>query len=240
MKAAYPYLIELRKRLMHSVIVVGILFLIFSFFAKNLYHILATPILLHLPTDKPLIATGIAAPFLVPFKFALVLAIFIAMPFLLYQLWGFIAPALYKHEKRWVWPLLFISSGLFYLGAAFAYFIVFPLVFKFFIAAAPAGVEVRPDISLYLDFTLKLFFAFGLAFEVPIATLLLIITGATTREKLAKKRPYVIVGAFVVGMLLTPPDVVSQILLAVPIWVLFELGLLMARFRMRHTKPKYT
>jgi len=171
-----------------------------------------------------MIAIEVASPFLIPFKLTLVLALFLAMPMVLYQMWSFIAPGLYKHERRLVSPLLVSSTLLFYAGAAFAYFVVFPLVFAFFTATAPDGVSVMTDISRYLDFVLTLFFAFGAAFEVPIVVVLLVWTGMATQQGLREKRPYVIVGAFVLGMILTPPDVISQTLLAVPVWLLFELG----------------
>ena len=177
-----------------------------------------------------MIATEVASPFLAPFKFALVLSIFLAMPFMLFHAWGFIAPGLYQRERRIVMPLLISSSLLFYSGLAFAYWVVFPLVFAFFTSVAPEGVTVMTDISNYLNFVLKLFFAFGLAFEIPVATVLLVWAGVTTREALREKRPYVIVGVFVVGMLLTPPDVISQTLLAIPMWLLFELGVIFSRF----------
>ncbi len=173
-----------------------------------------------------MIATEVASPFLTPFKLTLVLAIFAAIPYILHQLWGFIAPGLYNNEKRIAFPLLISSILLFYAGIAFAFFIVFPLIFKFFSSVAPVGVTVMTDINRYLDFVLKLFFAFGVAFEIPIATVLLVWTGATNVQNLRSKRPYVIVGCFVVGMLLTPPDVVSQLLLAIPMWLLFEVGIL--------------
>ena len=171
-----------------------------------------------------MIAIEVASPFLIPFKLTLFLALFIAIPFVLYQLWSFVAPGLYRHERRLVLPLLVSSTVLFYTGAAFAYFVVFPLVFAFFTSTAPEGVSVMTDISRYLDFVLTLFFAFGAAFEVPVVTVLLVWTGMVTQDDLREKRPYIIVGAFVIGMLLTPPDVISQTLLAVPIWLLFELG----------------
>jgi sec-independent protein translocase protein TatC len=176
-----------------------------------------------------MIAIEVASPFLIPFKLALVLAIFICVPFLLYQLWAFIAPGLYRHERRLALPVLFSSTLLFYLGGLFAYFVVFPLVFAFLTASAPEGVAVMTDIGKYLDFVLTLFFAFGVAFEVPVVTYVLVWMGVTTPQALAEKRPYVIVGAFVIGMLLTPPDVISQTLLALPMWLLFELGVFMAR-----------
>jgi sec-independent protein translocase protein TatC len=177
-----------------------------------------------------MIAIEVASPFLIPFKLTLMLSVFIAIPYILYQFWSFIAPGLYQHERKMIVPLVISSTALFYIGIAFAYFVVFPLVFGFFTGIAPKGVSVMTDISKYLDFVLRLFFAFGFAFEVPIATIVLCWTGATSPEKLGEKRPYVIVGAFVIGMLLTPPDVISQTLLALPMWLLFELGIIFARF----------
>lgn len=223
------HLIELRSRLLKAILAVLILAICLLPFANDLYLILSAPLLEHLPTSSSMIATEVASPFLTPFKLALTTAVMLAMPILLYQLWSFIAPGLYQHEKRIVFPLMFASTALFVLGIVFAYFVVFPLVFGFFTQSAPQGVAVMTDISSYLDFVLKLFFAFGLSFQVPIATFLLILSGISTRQSLTEKRPYVIVGAFVIGMLLTPPDVFSQILLAVPICLLFELGLLASR-----------
>ncbi len=185
--------------------------------------------MLALPEGNTMISTEPHGPFFVPFKFAFAFAVAVAMPYLLYQLWAFVAPGLYAHEKRLVVPLLFSSSLLFYFGIAFAYYIVFPLVFAFFTSTAPDGVAVMTDINSYLSFVLKLFFAFGIAFEVPVATVLLVKAGLTTPESLASKRPYIIVSAFVVGMLLTPPDIFSQTMLAVPVWILFELGLYLCR-----------
>jgi sec-independent protein translocase protein TatC len=185
---------------------------------------LSGPLTTHLPEGSSMIAIEVASPFLIPFKLTLVLAVFIAMPYLLYQVWAFIAPGLYRHERRLVMPLLASSTILFYAGAAFAYYVVFPLVFAFFTSTAPDGVSVMTDISRYLDFVLTLFFAFGAAFEVPVVTVLLVWTGMVTQDGLRRKRPYIIVAAFVVGMLLTPPDIISQTLLAVPVWILFELG----------------
>ena len=200
------HLMELRDRLLRAVIAVLVLFVI------------AAP----------------HGPFFVPFKFAFAVAVAVAIPYLLYQVWAFVAPGLYAHEKVLVYPLLISSTLLFYLGIAFAYFLVFPIIFAFFASTAPEGVAVMTDINAYLSFAMKLFFAFGVAFEVPIATMLLVKAGVTTPENLARKRPYIIVGAFIVGMLLTPPDIFSQTMLAVPVWVLFELGLLLSR----RFKPK--
>ena len=222
------HLIELRTRILHSLASVVIIFLPLFYFANDLYSYISEPLRAYLPEGATMIATEVASPFLTPFKLTLVLAIFIAIPYILHQLWSFIAPGLYSSEKRLAIPLLTSSVLLFYGGIAFAFYVVFALIFGFFTSAAPAGVTVMTDINRYLDFVLKLFFAFGLAFEIPIATLLLVWTGATTVENLRKKRPYVVVGCFVVGMLLTPPDVISQLLLALPMWVLFEVGILFA------------
>jgi len=218
------HLIELRDRLLRVVLVVAVLFVALMPFSNYLFTKLSGPLTAHLPEGSSMIAIEVASPFLIPFKLTLVLALFLAMPMVLYQMWGFIAPGLYKHERRLVMPLLVSSTFLFYAGAAFAYFVVFPLVFAFFTSTAPEGVSVMTDISRYLDFVLTLFFAFGAAFEVPIVTVLLVWTGMATQQGLREKRAYVIVGAFVAGMLLTPPDVISQTLLAIPIWLLFELG----------------
>ena len=227
------HLVELRDRLLRAVLVILVIFLGLFTFSNELYSLLAEPLLVHLPQGSSMIATEVASPFLTPFKLALVTAVFISMPFVLYQLWAFIAPGLYRHEKTLAFPLLISSIILFYLGMVFAYFVVFPLIFGFFTGIALEGVTMMTDITKYLDFVLKLFFAFGMAFEVPIATILVISTGMTTADKLAAKRPYIIVFAFVVGMLLTPPDVVSQMLLALPMWLLFELGLIFSRLLMR-------
>jgi sec-independent protein translocase protein TatC len=208
------------------VLVVAVVFVVLIPFSNTLFTKLSGPLLAHMPEGTNMIAIEVASPFLIPFKLTLFLALFISIPFVLYQLWSFIAPGLYKHERRLVMPLLASSTILFYAGAAFAYYVVFPLVFAFFTSTAPEGVSVMTDISRYLDFVLTLFFAFGAAFEVPIVTVLLVWTGMTTRDGLRRKRPYIIVGAFILGMLLTPPDVISQTLLAVPMWILFELGLI--------------
>ncbi|EEF80064.1 twin-arginine translocase subunit TatC [Methylophaga thiooxydans] len=224
------HLVELRDRLLRSVLVVLLVAVCLFPFANDLYIYLSEPLLRHLPETSSMIATEVASPFLTPFKLTLSTAIMMAVPFLLYQLWAFIAPGLYEHERKLVYPLLFASTLLFFLGIMFAFYVVFPIVLGFLTQAAPEGVAVMTDISSYLDFVLKLFFAFGLAFEVPIATVLLVWTGASSIESLKQKRPYIIVGAFVIGMLLTPPDIISQTLLAVPVWLLFELGLLSARW----------
>ena len=233
------HLVELRDRLMRMVLAVVVLLLIMFPFGNDIFHLLAQPVMNALPDDTSMVATKVLSPFLTPLKLAFVAAVFIAMPYLLYQMWSFIAPGLYQHEKQLAVPLLLSSIVLFYLGAAFAYFVVLPLLFPFLVGVTPEGVKVMPDIADFLDIAIRLFFAFGLAFEVPIATILLVLAGISTPEKLAEKRPYVIVGAFVVGMLLTPPDIISQTLLAFPIWLLFELGLLFSRMlqRRRGTRP---
>lgn len=224
------FLTELRKRVIYCLIALSLIFSVLIYFANNLYTLLALPLLRYLPVGHGLIATNVIAPFYVPFELTFFVAMFLAMPIFLYQLWAFIAPALYKKERRLIWPLLLMSTLLFYLGMVFAYFVVFPIFFHFLANTAPKGVTISPDISQYLDFTLKLFFTFGLMFEVPIVTLLLIYTGVATRQQLVAKRPYVIVGAFILGMLFAPPDVLSQTLLAIPLWLLFEIGLFLARF----------
>ena len=223
------HLVEVRNRLVKVLAVIVVVLLALIPFANDLYVALAKPLMSHLPEGASMIATEVASPFLTPFKLALMTSIFLCMPVVLYHAWAFVAPGLYRHEQRLVFPLLLTSSLLFYLGMAFAYYVVFPLMFGFFTATAPEGVAVMTDIAKYLDFVLKIFFAFGIAFEVPIATILLVWAGFTTPEALAAKRPYVIVGAFVLGMLLTPPDAISQTLLALPMWVLFELGLLFSK-----------
>jgi len=224
------HLIELRDRLIRILVVILIFFLGFIAFANDLYAYLANPLQSLLPEGASMIATQVASPFLAPFKLALYLSIYCGAPMILYQLWGFIAPGLYDNEKKIAGPLLISSIFLFYAGMAFAYFIVFPLVFGFFTTVGPTGVTVMTDIDAYLSFVLKLFLAFGLAFEIPVATMLLIKAGIASPESLKDKRPYVFIGCFVVGMLVTPPDVISQTLLAVPMWLLFEVGLIGARF----------
>lgn len=222
------HLLELRSRLIRTLVVVLVVFLAIYPFRDPLYRWLAGPLMRVLPEGAGMIATQVATPFLIPLKLALIAAFFVSIPYVLYQLWAFVAPGLYRHERRLIWPLVASSVLLFYAGMAFAYYVVFPLVFQFFAASTPEGVAMMTDINEYLSFVLTLFFAFGASFEVPIATILLVRTGATTREALREKRPYVIVGAFVIGMLLTPPDVLSQVLLAVPIWMLFELGIMLS------------
>ena len=224
------HLIELRDRLLRGVGSVLVFFLILAPFADSLYEMLARPLMNALPEGNSMISTEPHGPFFVPFKFAFACSFALAVPYLLYQIWAFVAPGLYKNEKRLVVPLLLSSSALFYIGIIFSYFVVFPIIFSFFANTAPEGVAVMTDINAYLGFVIKLFFAFGVAFEVPVATVLLVYLGMAEVESLKQKRPYIIVAAFVVGMLLTPPDIFSQTLLALPVWGLFELGLLCCRF----------
>lgn len=228
------HLLELRSRLLKSVAAILAIFLSLFYFANDIYTFIAEPLRAHMPEGTSMIATEVASPFLTPFKLTIVLAIFVSMPFTLHQAWSFISPGMYRREKLLAIPILVSSVVLFYAGMAFAYFVVFPLVFGFFTSVAPEGVSIMTDINKYLDFVLKLFFAFGLAFEIPVATFLLVASGVTTVEKLASKRPYIIVGCFVFGMLLTPPDVISQALLAFPMWLLFEVGILLSRLNRRN------
>ena len=231
------HLVELRDRLIRSIVVVGLLFGGLSFWANDLYALLAGPLTRHLPPGAQMIAIGVASPFLAPLKLTLFVALVLGVPYLLYQAWAFIAPGLYQHEKKLALPLLVASIVLFYGGMAFAYFVVFPLIFQFMVMTAPKGVAVITDINQYMDFVLTLFVAFGVSFQVPIATILLVVSGLVTRESIADKRPYAIVFAFVIGAVLTPPDVVSQTLMAVPIWILFELGLIFSRLFVKDTVP---
>ena len=227
------HLVELRNRLLRVVIVVIVVFLGMAPFANEIYSFMAAPLMVHLPSNSSMIAIDVASPFFIPFKLTLVAAVFISIPVILYQFWAFVAPGLYHHERRLILPLIMASTLLFYAGAAFAFFVVFPLVFGFLTAAAPEGVAVMTDISKYLEFILTLLFAFGATFEVPILTIVLVWTGITTPAKLADMRPYVIVGAFIIGMFLTPPDAISQTMLAIPVWLLFECGLLFSRLFVR-------
>ncbi|UCG73734.1 MAG: twin-arginine translocase subunit TatC [Chromatiales bacterium] len=234
------HLIELRGRLMKAFGVVLVIFICLAPFAERIFAIVAQPLMAQLPDNSSMIATQVASPFLTPFKTTLFVALFIGMPVVIYQLWAFVAPGLYRKEKRFAIPLVTSSIVLFYLGIAFAYFVVFPLMFAFFNAVAPEGVAVMTDITAYLDFILVIFLAFGIAFEVPIATVMLVATGITTTEAMASKRPYVFLGAFVMGMLLTPPDVISQTLLAIPVYLLFEGGILMSRWMLPNREPAET
>ncbi|MFD1216941.1 twin-arginine translocase subunit TatC [Microbulbifer celer] len=224
------HLIELRDRLLRTFVFVVVIFACMMPFAADIYDFVAEPLQSRLAEGAGMIATEVTSPFLTPFKTTFVLAFFIAIPFVLYQFWAFIAPGLYRNEKRLIVPLMASSVLLFYVGMAFAYYVVFPIIFDFFVSSAHADIKVMPDIRQYLDLALKLFFAFGFAFEIPIATLLLIWSGAVTADGLAKKRPYVIVACFAIGMLLTPPDMISQSLLAVPMWFLFEVGIFFGRW----------
>ena len=223
------HLLELRNRLLiiiSSIIICAILLTPFSNF---LYNLLSLPLLNALPEGSNMIAVDVASPFLAPFKLILLLSVAITFPISIFHFWAFISPGLYKNEKKFVAPILISSTLLFYIGIAFAYFIVFPLIFNFFASIGPQGVQIATDISSFLDFAIKIFFAFGLAFEVPIITFLVVLLGISNIDSLVKKRPYIIVFSFILGMILTPPDVISQVLLAVPIWLLFELGLFLAR-----------
>jgi len=232
------HLTELRDKLLRSLLAVLVVFIALFSFANEIYSLVSAPLRAILPEGASMIATEVASPFLTPFKLTLVAAIFLAIPYVLYQVWSFIAPGMYKHEKRLAIPLLVSSIFLFYAGAAFAYFVVFPLIFAFFTSVGPEDITMMTDINSYLNFVLKLFFAFGLAFEIPIAAVLMIWSGITTPEDLARKRPYIIVGCFVFGMLLTPPDIISQSLLAIPMWMLFEVGVFFGRFiQQRGSQP---
>ena len=224
------HLVELRNRLLHSVVCVLLVFACMAYFANDIYTYVSAPLVEVMPEGANMIATDVASPFFAPFKLTFILAIFVSVPYILHQIWAFIAPGLYSHERKLVMPLLFSSTFLFYGGIAFAYYIVFPLVFGFFTQIAPEDIVISTDISSYLDFVLKLFFAFGLAFESPIAIMLLCWSGVTNPESLKEKRPYVVVSVFVLGMFLTPPDVISQTLLAIPMWLLFEVGLIFSAF----------
>ncbi|MCZ6797140.1 MAG: twin-arginine translocase subunit TatC [Gammaproteobacteria bacterium] len=223
------HLVELRDRVVRMVTSILVIFVSLFYWANDIYTYLAAPLTRHLPEGSSMIAIDVASPFLTPFKLVLMLSVFLAMPVILYQFWAFVAPGLYKNEKRLAVPLLVSSILLFYAGMAFAYYAVFPLVFGFFTSVGPEMVDISTDIGRYLDFVLALFFGFGLAFEVPIATIILVAIGFTTPDKLAQKRPYIIVSAFIIGMFLTPPDVISQVLLAIPMWVLFEAGVFASR-----------
>ncbi|MBN3081026.1 MULTISPECIES: Sec-independent protein translocase subunit TatC [Pectobacterium] len=224
------HLIELRKRLLNSIICVLAVFIALVYFANDIYQLVSAPLIEQLPVGASMIATDVASPFFAPIKLTMIVSVFVAAPLVLYQVWAFVAPALYKHERRLMMPLLVSSSLLFYMGMAFAYFVVFPLAFGFFAKTAPVGVLIATDINNYLDFVMALFMAFGISFEVPVAIVLLCWSGVVTPEELKRKRPYILVGAFVVGMLLTPPDVFSQTLLAIPMYLLFEIGVFFSRF----------
>lgn len=224
------HLIELRDRVLRALIGVAVVFVPLAFFAQEIYTFTAAPLMALLPEGASMIATDVASPFFAPFKLAALAALVVALPWVLYQIWAFVAPGLYMQEQRLVLPLLASSTALFYCGMAFAYFVVFPVVFGFFISVAPEGVAVMTDISRYLSFALGMFVAFGIAFETPVAIVLMVWSGFTTPDSLAEKRPYVLVGLFVIGAFLTPPDIVSQTMLALPAYLLFEVGILAARW----------
>ncbi len=227
--ATTRFLIELRKRLVWSLVFLSALLLITIYFANSLYTWLALPLLKQLPSAQHLVAINIVSAFFTPVEFAFYVAVFLAIPVFIYQAWAFVAPALYAHEKRLFWPLILASIVLFYVGISFAYFIIFPILFAFLAHTVPVGVQLTPDVNQYLDFTLSLFFIFGFIFEIPVLIILLVKTKITTRQKLVHLRPYVIVGAFVVGMLVAPPDVLSQTLVALPLWWLYEIGVFLLR-----------
>ncbi|TQV75612.1 twin-arginine translocase subunit TatC [Aliikangiella marina] len=234
------HLLELRDRLLRSVLSILIVFVAMVYWANDIYLFIADPLIQRLPENASMVAIDIVAPFLTPFKTTAYVAVFVAMPYILHQIWAFVSPGLYRHEKKFAYPLLFSSILLFYAGLAFAYFVVFPLAWDFLTAVGPEGIDLSPDISSYLSIVLKLFFAFGLAFEIPVATVLLVWSGLTTVDSLREKRPYVVVGAFVIGMLLTPPDVISQTLLAIPMLILFEFGIFFAKFSTQNKDAKKT
>jgi sec-independent protein translocase protein TatC len=227
------HLLELRDRLLRSLLAVCIVFLPLVFFSNQLFTLVARPLIEKLPEGTSLIATSVVAPFMTPLKLALVAALFVAMPYVLFQIWGFVAPGLYRHERRFALPLFLSSVVLFYVGVAFAYFVVFPLMFAFLTTTTPEGVQMMTDMSSYLDFVLLLFFAFGVAFEVPVAVVLLAASGLVKIESLKKHRGYVILGIFVIAALLTPPDAISQSFMALPMYVLYELGILLAQYLVR-------
>lgn len=229
------HLIELRQRLLRSVLAVLLIMGVLFPFAGKIYSAVAQPVLNNLSSGGSMIATGVLSPFLTPFKMTIIFAIIVSMPIIIYQIWAFVAPGLYRSEKRIAMPILCSAVVLFYIGCAFAFFVLFPILFEFLPKIAPKGVVYMPDINSYLDIMVRLFFAFGMAFEIPVVVVILIVLGVTTAERLSALRPYVVIGLFVVGMLLTPPDPASQILLAIPMWLLFELGLIVGR-SLRHKK----
>lgn len=231
------HLLELRDRLMKAFLAIIIVFIPCAFYSNELFSFVAQPLLAQLPAGSSLIATSVISPFMTPFKLGFYVALFVAMPVVLWQLWAFVAPGLYKHEKRFAVPLLVSSILLFYVGVAFAYLVVFPVMFQFFAGTTPAGVRMMTDIASYLDFVTTMFFCFGLAFEVPVVVVLLVLTGITTVDKLAASRGYVLIGIFVIAALLTPPDAVSQTIMAVPMYLLYEGGLIMARLMSKMRRP---
>jgi sec-independent protein translocase protein TatC len=227
------HLIELRQRLLKAVVAVFLCFIPCAIFSDKLFTLVALPLIEKMPEGTSMIATSLISPFMAPLKLALFVALFIAMPYVLFQVWAFVAPGLYKREKRFAVPLVVSSILLFYAGVAFAYFVVFPLMFSFLTTTAPTGVQVMTDITNYLDFVLLLFFAFGIAFEMPVATVLLAATGLVRVETMAKNRGYVLLGIFVIAAFLTPPDALSQTAMAVPMWLLYEVGIILSRLLLR-------
>ena len=227
------HLVELRQRLLKAVVAIALVFAPCAWFANDLFTIIATPLIQKMPAGSSMIATSLISPFMAPLKLSLFVALFIAMPYVLYQVWAFVAPGLYKREKRFAIPLVVSSIVLFYAGVAFAYFVVFPLMFAFLTTTAPTGVQVMTDITNYLDFVLLLFFAFGIAFEMPVATVLLAATGLVRVETMTKNRGYVILGIFVIAAFLTPPDALSQTAMALPMWLLYEIGIILSRILLR-------
>lgn len=230
------HLLELRNRLIRAVVAIAVAMIAMVPFARQLYSIVSEPLVSRLPEGASMIAIDVASPFLAPFKLVLILALLVAMPYVIYQVWAFVAPGLYRHEKRIARPLLFAATILFYVGCLFAYFVVMPIVFGFITKIAPSGVEVMTDINRYLDFVLVMFLAFGLSFEVPVVTVVLVAMGVVTPQALASARGYVVVGVFFVAMLITPPDMISQTLLALPVWALYELGIVFARMVQRNAE----
>lgn len=233
----FQHLLELKSVLLRSVIAILAIFVCLFPFANEIYSFVANPIISQLPDGQSLISVGVISPFLTPLKMSLIFALYIAMPYILWNFWGFIAPALYEHEKKFVIPMSISTGILFYCGVLFSFYIVFPVIFGFLIDIGPSVVDFTPDIQYYLDFVLKVSFAFGVAFEVPIATILILKFGITTVENLKKNRPYVVIGAFIVGMLLTPPDIISQTMIAIPMWLLFEIGLIFYPILISESKP---
>ena len=232
------HLLELRDRLLRSLVVVGIAFLPCVFYSNDIFSFVAQPLLAKLPPGSNLIATGVMSPFTTPFKLSFFVALMLAMPFIIYQLWAFVAPGLYRNERRFAVPLLVSSIVLFYVGIGFAYYFVFPVMFDFFARTTPKGVSMMTDINQYLDFVLTMFFCFGVAFEVPVAVVLLVVMGIVPLEKLKKNRGYVLIGIFILAALLTPPDAISQVSLAIPMYLLYEGGILMARLLTRNHSPE--
>lgn len=234
------HLVELRNRLLRAVICIGVFFIPCAIYSNELFTLVATPLMQKMPVGTSMIATSLVSPFLAPLKLGLFVALFAAMPYVLYQAWAFVAPGLYKHEKRFAVPLLVSSIVLFYCGVAFAYFVVFPIMFTFFTTSAPTGVQMMTDMQNYLDFVLLLFFAFGVAFEIPIATVLLAFTGMVSVEAMAKNRGYVLLGIFIVAAFLTPPDAISQTAMAIPMYALYEIGILGSRFLIKQRQKTAT